>query len=152
MQTFLPYPDAVRSARVLDSKRLGKQIMEAGQILRALTLPPGDYGWQNHPATTMWTGCEGFLYLYANACAGEWKRLPNTKKPEHGAWTRLRREFSSKSNNHELLLSTQTPPRWWGDPQFHLSHQSNLVRKNPDHYRKFFPDVPDDLPYVWPEP
>jgi hypothetical protein len=25
------------------------------------------------------------------------------------------------------------------------------VRKDPAHYRRYFPDVPDDLPYVWPE-
>jgi hypothetical protein len=25
-----------------------------------------------------------------------------------------------------------------------------LVRKLPDHYRQFFPDVPDNLPYFWP--
>jgi len=24
------------------------------------------------------------------------------------------------------------------------------LRKDPAHYRPFFPDVPDDLPYVWP--
>ncbi len=28
--------------------------------------------------------------------------------------------------------------------------QSALVRKDPDHYRAQFPDVSDDLPYVWP--
>jgi Pyrimidine dimer DNA glycosylase len=42
MQTFLPYPDFVACARVLDSRRLGKQRVEALQILRALLVP--DYG------------------------------------------------------------------------------------------------------------
>ena len=42
-------------------------------------------------------------------------------------------------------------PSWIGDDIFHRSHQSNLVRKFPEHYRPFFPDVPDDLPYVWPK-
>jgi hypothetical protein len=32
----------------------------------------------------------------------------------------------------------------------HQSHRSALVRKDPGHYRPLFPDVPDDLPYVWP--
>ena len=45
--------------------------------------------------------------------------------------------------------SGELPP-WLGDPAFHRSHQSVLVRKDPEHYRKFFPDVPDDLSYVWP--
>ena len=41
-------------------------------------------------------------------------------------------------------------PDWLGDESLHRSHQSALVRKDPEHYRRFFPDVPDDLPYVWP--
>src|SRR3712207_7307101 len=32
----------------------------------------------------------------------------------------------------------------------HLSHRSALVRKDPARYRPLFPEVPDDLPYVWP--
>jgi hypothetical protein len=39
---------------------------------------------------------------------------------------------------------------WFGDPALHRSHQSSLLRKDPDFYRPLFPDVPDDLPYVWP--
>jgi len=60
MQTFLPYPDFERSARVLDVKRLGEQRVECIQVLRG------------------------------------------------------------------------------------------LVRKDPGHYRALFPDVPDDLEYLWP--
>ena len=48
------------------------------------------------------------------------------------------------------LASAGALPPWLGDEDIHLSHRSALVRKDPDHYRPFFPDVPDDLPYVWP--
>jgi hypothetical protein len=41
-------------------------------------------------------------------------------------------------------------PSWLGEPALHRSHQSALVRKLPEHYRPLFPEVPDDLPYVWP--
>jgi len=37
MQTFLPYPDFAQSLRVLDSRRLGKQRLEAMQLLRAIS-------------------------------------------------------------------------------------------------------------------
>jgi len=47
MQTFLPYPDVEASARVLDTKRLGKQRVECLQVLRGLTIPT--YGWCHHP-------------------------------------------------------------------------------------------------------
>ena len=29
-------------------------------------------------------------------------------------------------------------------------HKSNLLRKFPEHYRKFFKGVPDNLEYIWP--
>jgi len=41
-------------------------------------------------------------------------------------------------------------PPWLGDEAFHLSHRAALVRKDPKFYGPRFPDVPDDLPYVWP--
>ena len=64
---------------------------------------------------------------------------------------------SSKANgsaprSQEELADAGALPPWLGDPALHRSHQSSLVRKDPAHYRRFFPDVPDDLPYVWPVP
>jgi hypothetical protein len=40
MQTFLPYPDFRESLQVLDNKRLGKQRVEAYQIISAITGRP----------------------------------------------------------------------------------------------------------------
>ena len=37
MQTFLPYPSFDASAKVLDYRRLGKQRVEAYQILNTIT-------------------------------------------------------------------------------------------------------------------
>ncbi len=62
MQTFLPYPDFEASARVLDDRRLGKQRVEALQVLRALTR--AQYGWKHHPAVRMWAGHEEALAAY----------------------------------------------------------------------------------------
>src|SRR4051794_31940065 len=70
MQTFLPYPDFVESAAVLDSKRLGKQRVEALQVLRALTRPT--YGWKRHPAVRMWAGCAEGVGAYGVAVCLEW--------------------------------------------------------------------------------
>ena len=42
-------------------------------------------------------------------------------------------------------------PYWLGKKKFHISHQSNLIRKKSEHYSKFFRNVPNDLPYFWPE-
>ena len=48
MQTFLPYSSFTQSAQALDYRRLGKQRVEAKQLILALTQPK--YGWKNHPA------------------------------------------------------------------------------------------------------
>jgi hypothetical protein len=56
MQTFLPYKDFKKSAKVLDNKRLGKQRVEAFQILNILLGRTKTKGWRNHPAVLMWKG------------------------------------------------------------------------------------------------
>ena len=131
MQTFLPYSSFIESARCLDYRRLGKQRVEARQILNALHRTTG--GWVNHPAVRMWRGHEGSLVLYSNCMIAEW----------------IRRGFK---NSMPLLVPHEPiiPPPWLGNESFHLSHRSNLVRKEPKFYGKQWPDVSPDLPYVWP--
>lgn len=70
MQTFLPYADFERTARVLDPKRLGKQRVECIQVLRGLTVE--GYGWRHHPAVRMWRGHEEALGRYAFTCCEVW--------------------------------------------------------------------------------
>lgn len=138
MQTFLPYPDFDRSARVLDNARLGKQRVEAKQIFLALT--QADYGWKNHPATRMWRGHEGALTLYAWSITLEWKK--------RGFADSLLPWFEARMD--ELPREVFDLPPWLGQTDFHLSHQSNLLRKAPEWYGVWGWAVPDDLPYVWP--
>jgi hypothetical protein len=40
-------------------------------------------------------------------------------------------------------------PTWFSE-EFFNSHKSNLIRKNPSYYKKFWPDIPGNLPYIWP--
>ncbi|PXY30406.1 cytoplasmic protein [Prauserella sp. PE36] len=149
MQTFLPHPGFLDSAHVLDRRRLGRQRVEALQILRGLTVPT--YGWRHHPAVRMWTGYEEALTRYgldvcavwcaeghADTCAGK------LRADLAGAVG-----ITEPRTQAELAEAGEVPP-WLGDHAFHRSHQSALVRKDPAHYRRWFPAVPDDLPYVWP--
>lgn len=142
MQTFVPHTSFPDCAAVLDLSRLGKQIIEAQQIFKALTQP--DYGWQHHPAVKMWRGSELCLVMYAKACNDEWRKR---RGRSHGAYDNLMTILSQTF----VKAQSYKYPRWWGNELVHESHRSNLVRKNPEHYRQFFPDVPLDLPYVWPE-
>jgi hypothetical protein len=70
MQTFLPYQNFTKSAQCLDRQRLGKQRVEAWQILQAITNK--DYGWQNHPAVKMWRGHPRLLSMYGLDICNEW--------------------------------------------------------------------------------
>ena len=73
MQTFLPYADFDRSARTLDAKRLGKQRVEAIQVVRAVTW--SGYGWAHHPAALMWRGYEEALGRYGLEICRRWCNL-----------------------------------------------------------------------------
>jgi len=135
MQTFLPLPSMGESIKCLDNKRLGKQRVEALQILKALR---GDYAktgaWVNHPATKMWRGFEAALSFYKDLCIEEW----------------IGRGFNNTMAMAPVHNRTVIIPPWLGDDKFHASHRSNLLRKQPDHYSKFNWQEPDDIPYVWP--
>jgi len=130
VQTFLPYPDFHESAKVLDNKRLGKQRVEVYQIMRVLA--GLTKGWRNHPAVLMWRGYEPALYEYGREVCVEWR--------ERGYVDNLYDKFPKAS-----IIT----PHWLGDMRLHISHQANLVRKNPEHYRQHFPEVDETLPYFW---
>lgn len=139
MQTFLPYEGFERSAAVLDQPRLGKQRVETLQLLRALVIP--DYGWQNHPATAMWRGYVPALARYGLAMTDEWIARGHSDTVREQIL-----EFAPNSGNGVEL------PEWLGDEDFHASHRSNLISKDPGFYAGRFPGVTAGLPYVWPEP
>lgn len=131
MQTFLPYPSFKMSAKVLDYRRLGKQRVEVRQILNALE--GRSRGWKNHPATRMWAGFVPALKLYFNEISAEW----------------VRRGYQHTMGFYDVSHSDVTYPPWFGDPDFHASHRSNLLRKDKEHYQQYW-SGPDDTPYVWP--
>lgn len=136
MQTFLPYPDFKESAKCLDRLRLGKQRIECLQILR--TLNNESQGWRNHPAVLMWQGHEGALALYGMEVCLEWRRRGYADTC-----------FDKIDSMFPEGFAAPEPP-WLGDPAFHASHRSNLLRKDPVHYGRFGWTEPHDLPYVWP--
>jgi Pyrimidine dimer DNA glycosylase len=148
MQTFLPYPDFEASARVLDLKRLGKQRVECIQVLRGLTR--SDYGWRYHPAVLMWQGFEEALGRYAFTMCEVWTERGFGDTCAGTIAADLLDADVTVVRSQPQLAAARALPAWLGDPCFHRSHQSALVRKDPDHYRSRFPDVPDDLEYVWP--
>ena len=149
MQTFLPCPGFIESAQILDQKRLGKQRVETIQVLRGLTVP--GYGWRRHPAVAMWAGYEEALVRYGLDVCAVWVETgrADTCAATLVADLRAATGLDTIRIQSELALAGELPP-WLGEPVFHRSHQSVLAGKDPAHCRPMFPDVPDNLPYVWP--
>ncbi len=131
MQTFLPYRFFPRAMRCLDYRRLGKQRVEALQILNALS--GKSKGWRRHPAVLMWEGHEPSLRMYLRCAILEWKR-----RGYNNSMKLPRRDRCSGSK-----------PPWLTRP-FIRAHRSNLLRKDGAYYRRFGWGVPSDLPYLWP--
>lgn len=98
--------------------------------------------WGGHPAVKMWWTYENHLVDYGIAVCNEWisRGFKDTCK--------------DKIIKHQKLAPNGfkgMPVQWLGDEKFHLSHKSNLIRKNPEYYRPIFGiDIPDNLPYIWP--
>jgi hypothetical protein len=135
MQTFLPYKNFAKSARVLDDRRLGKQRVEASQILDLLE-GRSDNNWKHHVAVRMWQGYTNALKLYYNIIVGEWV--------DRG-----------KQNNMPFMeiRGRIVMPPWLSDPRLPLSHRSNLMRKDPEFYGQYnWSDADPKAPYWWPVP
>lgn len=132
MQVFVPYPSFARSVAVLDNARLGNGIYR-----EVLTLIRG--GWPHHPASRAWQGHFWALSEYALAGLEELARR-GRYYPHH---------WDTFLDYRESLPHTGMPA-WWGREDICISHQSNLIRKSPEHYGPLFPGVPSDLPYIWP--
>jgi hypothetical protein len=133
MQTFLPYKDFTKSANVLDSKRLNKQILEGYQILKVLNSDDPRAAWRNHPAVKMWRGSETHLYDYVLSMANV---------------ATLRGIKTDKNLENIEILRKATLQNWGTKKPFWInnksivdrlteSHRANLYRKDPEFYFEF---------------
>ncbi len=133
MQTFLPSSNPAVAARILDSKRLNKQILECYQILNVLSGQSPTGGWRNHPAVLMWKGFERGLWQYVQAMIDEARK-------------RGIRTENNESNLNNLKDKCwdnwgETPPLFWSDStklmRVTTTHKANLFDKDPLYYAKF---------------
>lgn len=132
VNTFLPYADFKKCAKVLDNKRLGKQRVEAKQIIT--TIENKTKAWSNHPAVLMWHGHVNELKYYCNCMIEEW----------------IRRGYV---NNMQLYTITKLKMPWFiGVDSIHYSYQANLLRKDYSYYSKIFnlPKFYEGAGYIWP--
>ena len=153
MLTFLPYPDFAKSAAALDRQRLGRQRVEARQILEAVgcrletelgvsftrmrdDLPdkgPWVERWRRSPAIKMWQGYPEALAFYYNNMVREW----------------LVRGYRNSMPLVWLDGSFAMPP-WLGDKEFHAAQRANLIRKDPVFYGQYGWSEKPREGYIWP--
>lgn len=140
MQTFLPYADFEKSMKCLDYRRLGKQRVEAKQLLdllrrvQKITKDERYVSWSNHPAARMWQGYEDALASYTNEAIIEW----------------VRRGYVNSMQLEKLPREKIVMPWWMGQKRFHSSHRSRLLAKEPTYYGQFGWKETPDQPYFWP--
>jgi hypothetical protein len=130
VQTFLPYSDFAASAAALDQKRLGKQRVEALQVLRALTRVT--YGWKRHPAVRMWVGHTEGVAAYGIATCLGWVARGGADTVAGAIGVDLAEAgLPSVPRTQKELARAGALPAWIGDERVHRSHRAALVRKDP---------------------
>lgn len=142
MQTFLPYQSFQESAKVLDYRRLGKQRIEAKQILQILLNETTSKAWRNHPAVIMWRGYEYALAEYGRQICLEWIGR-GFKDNQLSYFTE--RTFSAK---YPSVQAGYLHPQF--SEEFHRAHRSNLIRKDSVFYGALWPNETTTLAYIWP--
>jgi hypothetical protein len=98
----------------------------------------------------MWKGFEEALGRYGYACCDAWTDRGFGDTCAATIEVDLRSAGIDVVRTQPELAAAGALPAWLGDEDLHRSHRSALVRKDPEHYESLFPDVPADLPYVWP--
>lgn len=155
MQTWLPVPNFKDSARSLTGEDLRTQrlqvlqlIEEFHQIPREDTKLPSSYTRghldEDSHVYKMWYGYELQLIEYGVTCCEELAVRMGKSDPI----------YDKLAMHYDWAETEEAPfskPNWFGDVDFHISHQAALVRINKRHYSQFFKVVDTTVPLVWPE-
>ena len=114
MNVFIPYAVPVRVARVLDARRLNKQIIECSWLLDS---KDGDRLFK-HPAVQMWQKDKEWVDLYRAALS---------------AYKEGDIALSIELSKQAVLIQ---PDFFWYKPLFE-QHRARLYTKDPEHYAIF---------------
>lgn len=150
MQTFIPFPDYVETAKSLDIQRLRNQCCN-----ESIVLSRGK--WPNHPASKMWRGHEFQFAIYNVALAAEWRERAKAEGKPTASADKWFAYWVNKAMEHRH--ENTEPPAWLGDERVHSTHRSCLLAKNPEWYSQFdWAEQPTHQsedgkwPYFWPKP
>lgn len=131
VNTFILTDDPKECAKRLDPKRLGKQRVEAFQIIKVLINK--STGHSNHPCTKMWQEHLDGLKYYTNCMIDEW----------------ISRGYKNTMLKYDNVDASSLP-WWYSNKQIHYANMASLVRKDPNYYTSFtYPSVYDKFGYIW---
>lgn len=148
MMTFRPYADHNRSAKVLDYRRLGKQRVEAYQIMSAMMagITGENAGWAHHPIVLMWAGKDN---PYLDHACGQ-MHLEDLIKYYYAMATEWERRGYRHAMNYKVIPFQLMTSRFVGTlhyladhplpwtPEKELQHKHILLRKDPEWYGQFW--------------
>lgn len=136
VNTFIPFKSISKTMKVLDRQRLGKQRLEAKQIIEIIENKRT--GYKNHPIVSMWKDNVDGLKYYYNKCIDEWV--------DRGYKNNMEKYKLKKKKKKEIM------PWWLYNKQVRMSHQASLMRKKPEYYEDKFPNFDKEYMlcgYIW---
>jgi hypothetical protein len=135
VNTFVTAPTVEECASNLDNKRLGKQRVEAKQIIDILESNKVQ-GFSNHPIVGQWRGFTQALKVYYNAMFDEWaeRGFKNEKLSRYQIVQDPKLSHLVKDPNEIVVMF----PAWFFSPIMHLTHKCDLYRKKPEFYGQKF--------------
>ena len=136
MQVFLPVPDFRTSYEVLDKRRCFKQVIEDGQLIKAiLTGEPKRI--RNHPACRMFVDNINALIEHHN----------------------IGYEVNKNKWKVNFIKTVPIPPisnlnfdmpSWFGNDRFHSAHRAALLDKDYEFYSQYGWGESPKRDYWWP--
>lgn len=162
VNTFITSESLVECAKNLDSMRLGKQRVEAYQIINTIE---GADGWEHHPVVSMWRGHTDALKIYFNHIVREWIDRGYVNNMKLYDVDETQACYYETYFDWDTLLTTVKKPKltkksilfpiWFNWEPFILSHKASLLRKNPEFYAVKFISTPSldqflGRGYIWP--
>jgi hypothetical protein len=139
MTTWLPVANITDTMQCLHDVELEEASEFSLEIV--CILAEGRQKW--HPFSSgMWVGYLGGVWSYFLQACAERKR--------RGQLVGRLIQQGSEVMKDDLGIPPLMP-RWFGYRAVHLSHASTLIRQRPEHYARLWPEVPLDMPMLWPQ-
>lgn len=152
IQTWLPLPNFEASVACLTNEHLDAQRVHVLEILEFFHSPEfsqlpklykGHALDSTSPIIQMWRGYDLQLIEYGFVCTDEWSNRHGKDDPYYAKFA-VHAEWAVTED------AVMTKPNWFGNVDFHLSHQAELLREDKNHYGEHFL-YDGDREMVWPK-